>query len=97
MTFHLAVPDGDSRQARAAVRVLGSAGTPSEDVGLAPLPATGPYVITEATGERIQLERISPSVNGPRPRSRMGSRMRSRSPSVRTTARSTAWHRATLM
>jgi YVTN family beta-propeller protein len=75
VTFHLEVPDGDllfklGLPFAYAVPV----DTPIEDVGFDPLPATGPYMIAEANGPSIRLERNPPgSRSGRRLRSRMGS------------------------
>jgi YVTN family beta-propeller protein len=58
VTFHLTAPDGDllfklGLPYASAV----PAGTPIQDVRFDPVPATGPYAISEATGKHIQLER----------------------------------------
>ena len=58
VTFHLAVPDGDLLFKLALPFAFAvPADTPIEDVALQALPATGPYAITEASGEHVQLER----------------------------------------
>jgi peptide/nickel transport system substrate-binding protein len=58
VTFHLTVPDGDLLFKLGLPYAFAvPAGTPIEDVRFDPVPATGPYVIREATRKRIQLER----------------------------------------
>ena len=58
VTFHLTVPDGDLLfKLGLPFAFAVPADTPIEDVRFDPVPATGPYVIREATGERVQLER----------------------------------------
>jgi peptide/nickel transport system substrate-binding protein len=58
VTFHLAVPDGDLLFKLALPFAFAvPADTPIEDVGFEPVPATGPYEITEASKEGIRLER----------------------------------------
>lgn len=58
VTLHLAVPDPDflfklALPFASPVPV----GTPIEDQGIVPVPATGPYVITEASEKHLVLER----------------------------------------
>jgi peptide/nickel transport system substrate-binding protein len=58
VTFHLAVPDGDLLFKLALPFAFAvPADTPIEDVGFDPVLATGPYVITEASKNGIELER----------------------------------------
>jgi peptide/nickel transport system substrate-binding protein len=58
VTFHLAVPDGDLLfKLGLPFAFAVPPDTPIEDVGFDPVPATGPYVISEATREHIELER----------------------------------------
>jgi peptide/nickel transport system substrate-binding protein len=58
VTFHLTVPDGDLLFKLGLPYAFAvPARTPIEDAGFDPVPATGPYMISEATGKHIQLER----------------------------------------
>jgi peptide/nickel transport system substrate-binding protein len=56
--FHLTVPDGDLLFKLALPYAFAvPADTPIKDAGFDAVPATGPYVITHANRERVQLER----------------------------------------
>ncbi len=58
VTFHLAVPDPDLPFKLAmSFAYPVPVGTPIEDQGVVPVPATGPYVITEASEKHLVLER----------------------------------------
>ena len=58
VTFHLATPDTDLPLKLALPFAFPvPSDTPAEDQGLEPLPATGPYVVTDADRERIELRR----------------------------------------
>ena len=58
VTFHLETPDADLPFKLALPFAFPvPSDTPAEDQGLEPLPATGPYIVTEAGRERIELER----------------------------------------
>jgi peptide/nickel transport system substrate-binding protein len=58
VTFHLAVPDGDLLSKLAMPFAFAvPAGTPIQDLGRNPVPATGPYEITHASGQRVGLVR----------------------------------------
>ena len=58
LTFHLLRPDPDLpfKLAQPAAFPVPAA-TPAEDQGMTPVPATGPYMITEAEADRIELVR----------------------------------------
>ncbi|HET9248667.1 MAG TPA: ABC transporter substrate-binding protein [Actinomycetota bacterium] len=58
VTFHLARPDPDLPFKLALPFAFPvPADTPAEDQGLDPLPATGPYLVTDAGREGVELER----------------------------------------
>jgi peptide/nickel transport system substrate-binding protein len=58
VTFHLAHPDGDLLFKLALPFAFAvPADTPIENLGLDPVPATGPYEITDAGNEGVELER----------------------------------------
>jgi peptide/nickel transport system substrate-binding protein len=58
LTFHLAYPDGDLLFKLALPFAFAvPADTPIEDLGFDPVPATGPYEISEASASGIELER----------------------------------------
>ncbi len=58
ITFHLATPDPDLPLKLALPFAFPvPADTPAEDQGLEPLPATGPYMVTDASRRGVELER----------------------------------------
>ncbi len=58
VTFHLAVPDGDLLSKLAMPFAFAvPADTPIEDLGLHPVPATGPYQITHTSEQGLELGR----------------------------------------
>jgi YVTN family beta-propeller protein len=58
ITFHLSRPDPDIPFKLALPFAFPvPADTPAEDQGLEPLPATGPYIVTDAGRKRVELER----------------------------------------
>jgi YVTN family beta-propeller protein len=58
ITFHLSAPDHDLPFKLALPFAFPvPANTPAEDQGLEPLPATGPYVVTDAARKHVELER----------------------------------------
>jgi YVTN family beta-propeller protein len=58
VTFHLSVPDGDLLFKLALPFAFAvPADTPIEKLGLDPVPSTGPYEITEAGKQHVELER----------------------------------------
>lgn len=58
ITFHLSTPDPDIPFKLALPFAFPvPADTPAEDQGLEPLPATGPYVVTDAGRSGVELER----------------------------------------
>lgn len=58
VTFHLATPDADLPFKLALPFTFPvPSDTPAEDQGLEPLPATGPYIVTEAGPKGVEMER----------------------------------------
>jgi peptide/nickel transport system substrate-binding protein len=58
VTFHLATPDADLPFKLALPFAFPvPSDTPAEDQGLEPLPATGPYIVTESGPKGVELER----------------------------------------
>ena len=58
VTFHLATPDADLPFKLALPFAFPvPSDTPAEDQGLEPLPATGPYIVTDAGPKRVEMER----------------------------------------
>ncbi len=58
VTFHLATPDADLPFKLALPFAFPvPSNTPAEDQGLEPLPATGPYIVTDAGPKLVELER----------------------------------------
>ena len=58
VTFHLATPDADLPFKLALPFTFPvPSDTPAEDQGLEPLPATGPYIVTDAGPKRVEMER----------------------------------------